>query len=147
MKKFTTKIMHKGEEKTIAVWLDDETARVLEECGDEPLRHKYIVEEYKARLIERRESRRHRSLERTVESGHEFVDESSNVAEIIEGKEEIAELYKALKALTQKQLYILKLHVLERKTFREISKEMGLNLYTVYEHYAAAKKKLKKFFS
>ena len=147
MRRFTTKIMHKGEEKTIAVWLDDETARVLEECEDKTLRHKYIVEEYKARLIERRESRRHQSLEKSIENGHEFIDDSSDVTEIIEGKEEITQLYKALKVLTEKQLYVLKLHVLERKTFREISEKMGLNLYTVYEHYTAAKKKLKKFFS
>ena len=147
MKKFSTKIMHKGEEKTIAVWLDDETARLLQEYGDEVLKHKYIVEEYKVNLIERRESRRHQSLERTIEGGREFIDEKSDVAEIVEGKEEIAKLYKALKILTEKQLYILKLHVLKRKTFREISEEMGLNLYTVYEHYTTAKKKLKKFLS
>ena len=61
MKKLKTKIMHNGEEKEIAVLLDDETARILEECGDEKLKHRYIVEEYKAQLIERRETRRHSS--------------------------------------------------------------------------------------
>ena len=34
MKRLTTKIMHKGEEKVIAVWLDDETAMLLDEYGD-----------------------------------------------------------------------------------------------------------------
>ena len=34
--------MHKGEEKVIAVWLDDETARLLEEYGDEKLKHCHI---------------------------------------------------------------------------------------------------------
>ena len=59
MKKLSTTILHKGKEKAISVWLDDETARLLEECGDERLKHESIVEEYKARLIERRETRRH----------------------------------------------------------------------------------------
>ena len=54
MKKLTTKIMDNGKEKDIAVFLDDETAKVLEECGDEELKHRYIVEEYKDKLIERR---------------------------------------------------------------------------------------------
>ena len=63
MKKLTTKIMDNGKEKDIAVFLDDETAKVLEECGDEELKHRYIVEEYKDKLIERRETRRHQSLE------------------------------------------------------------------------------------
>ena len=40
MKKLKTKIMHNGEEKEIAVLLDDETARILEECGDEKLKHR-----------------------------------------------------------------------------------------------------------
>ena len=51
MKKLTTKIMDNGKEKDIAVFLDDETAKVLEECGDEELKHRYIVEEYKQREI------------------------------------------------------------------------------------------------
>ena len=38
MKKLTTKIMDDGDEKEISVFLDDETAKVLEECGDEELR-------------------------------------------------------------------------------------------------------------
>ena len=147
MKKFTTKILYKGKEKTIAAWINDETAKLLEAYGDERLKHKYIIEEYKAQLIERRETRRHQSLEKSIEGGHEFIDEMANVAEIVEGQEEISELNKALTILTKKQLYVLKLHVLAQKSFREISEEMGLNLYTVYEHYTAAKKKLKKFFS
>ena len=147
MKKLKTKIMHNGAEKEIAVLLDDETARLLEKCGDEKLRHRYILEEYKAQLIERRETRRHQSLEKSIENGHEFVDDSSDITEIVERREEVFQLCKGLKALTQKQLYVLKLHVLEHKTFRETSEEMGLNLYTIYEHYTTAKKKLKKFFS
>ena len=79
MKRFTTKIMHKGEEKVIAVWLDDETARLLEEYGDEKLKHSYIVEEYKAQLIERSETRRHQSLEKSMEAGFDVIDESTDV--------------------------------------------------------------------
>ena len=128
MKKLTTKIMDDGKEKEISVFLDDETARVLEECGDEELKHGYIVEEYKDQLIERRETRRHQSLEKSIEGGHEFVDHKADVEQNLEKKEEIEQLYKALKFLT------------------EISEIMGINLYTVYEHYVTAKKKLKKFF-
>lgn len=136
-----------GKEKNVEVWIDDETLRLLGECGDERVKELYLREEYRAQLIERRETRRHQSLEKSIENGHEIQDDGSNIVEFLETKEEITQLYKVLKILTEKQLYVLKLHVLERKTFREISEEMGLNLYTVYEHYTAAKKKLKKFFS
>ena len=110
------------------------------------MKHRYIVEEYKDKLIERRETRRHQSLEKSIESGHEFVDHKADVEQNLEKKEEIEQLYKALKFLTKKQMYVLRLHVLEQKTFQEISEIMGINLYTVYEHYVTAKKKLKKFF-
>ena len=163
MKKLTTKIMKDGDEKEIAVFLDDETARALEECGDEELKHRYIVEEYKDQLIERRETRRiveeykdqlierretrrHQSLEKSIEGGHEFIDYKADVEQSLESREEIEQLYKALKFLTKKQMYVVRLHILEQKTFQEISEIMGINLYTVYEHYVAAKKKLKKFF-
>ena len=147
MKKLTTAVTRKGVEKRIEVLIEDEIAHFLEENVDEVSRRKFIVEEYKAQLIERRETRRHQSLEKSIENGHEFVDDSSDITEIVERREEVFQLCKGLKALTQKQLYVLKLHVLEHKTFREISEEMGLNLYTIYEHYTTAKKKLKKFFS
>ena len=135
-----------GKEKNVEVWIDDETLRLLDECGDERVKDLYLREEYRAQLIERRETRRHQSLEKSIENGHEIQDDGSNIVEFLETKEEITQLYKVLKILTEKQLYVLKLHVLERKTFREISEEMGLNLYTVYEHYTAAKKKVKKIF-
>ena len=80
MKKLSTTILHKGKEKAISVWLDDETARLLEECGDERLKHEYIVEEYKARLIERRETRRHQSLEKSMDSGFDMADENAGKA-------------------------------------------------------------------
>ena len=85
-------------------------------------------------------------MEKSIEGGHEFVDHKADVEQNLEKKEEIEQLYKALKFLTKKQMYVLRLHVLEQKTFQEISEIMGINLYTVYEHYVTAKKKLKKFF-
>ena len=63
MKKLTTAVTRKGVEKRIEVLLEDEIANFLEENADEASRHKFVVEEYKAQLIERRETRRHRSLE------------------------------------------------------------------------------------
>ena len=135
MKKLTTKIMDNGKEKDIAVFLDDETAKVLEECGDEELKHRYIVEEYKDKLIERRETRRHQSLEKSIEGGHEFVDHKADVEQNLEKKEEIEQLDKALKFLTKKQMYVLRLHVLEQKPFQEISETMGIKFYSNYEHY------------
>jgi len=147
MKKLSTEIKTEdNDKKVITIWLDDETARLLETCGDEALKHTYIVEEYQAQLIERKETRRHQSLEGMIELGKEIADERSDIERCYEKNEENAQLYRALKVLTKKQLYIVKLHVLKGKTFKEIAEELGLNSCTVKEHYYTAKKKLKKFF-
>ncbi len=147
MQKFSTEIETEDKEKkVITVWLDDETARLLNECGDETLQHAYIVEEYQAQLIERKETRRHQSLEGMVECGQEIADERADTERHYEKNEEYAQLHKALKVLTKKQLYIVKLHVLREKTFKEIAEKLRLNSCTVKEHYYAAKRKLKKFF-
>lgn len=147
MQKFSTEIETEDKEKkVITVWLDDETARLLNECVDEALKHTYIVEEYQAQLIERKETRRHQSLEGMVECGQEIADENANTEQLYERHEEYVKLYRALRILTKKQLYIVKLHVLKGKTFKEIAEKIGLNSCTVKEHFYAAKKKLKKFF-
>ena len=107
MKKLKTKIMHNGEEKEIAVLLDDETARILEECGDEKLKHRYIVEEYKAQLIERRETRRHQSLERSMASGFDIIDESTDIEEATLRKIDAEKLRQALQMLEPQQKWLL----------------------------------------
>lgn len=62
MKKLTTTITTiNGIKKEISVWLNEETAEKLEKC-DVNILHEYILEEYKSRLIERKETRRHQSL-------------------------------------------------------------------------------------
>ena len=136
MQKFSTEIETEDKEKkVITVWLDDETARLLNECGDETLKHTYIVEEYRAQLIERKETRRHQSLEGMIGLGKEIADERADTERRYEKNEEYAQLHKALKVLTKKQLYIVKLHVLKEKTFKEIAEKLGLNSCTVKEHY------------
>lgn len=49
--------------------------RLLNECGDEMVKDIYLKEEYRARLIERRETRRHQSLEKSMEHGFDVAGE------------------------------------------------------------------------
>ena len=140
MKKLTTKIMDNGKEKEIAVFLDDETARVLEECGDKELKHGYIVEEYKYQLIERRETRRHQSLEKSIESGHEFVDHKADVEQNLEKKEEIEQLYKALKFLTKNKCTFCGFMFWNRKHFRKYLKSWA-SICTRYTSITSPRKK------
>ncbi len=63
MKKVTTTIHSHGESKTVTVMLDDRTFALLKQTGDKVLFERYIAEEYEASKIERKETRRHKSLD------------------------------------------------------------------------------------
>ena len=104
MKKYTTFITtEKGEQKEISVWLDDETARAIDEANDPKVTHIYILDKYNEDLIERKETRRHVSLDSLVEQGHLIADDNSDPAQYVERMEKILKMRKALSALTEKQ--------------------------------------------
>ena len=69
MKKYTTFITtEKGEQKEISVWLDDETARAIDEANDPEITQFYILDKHKEDLIDLKETRRHKLLWRISRS-------------------------------------------------------------------------------
>ena len=105
----------------------------------------YAAMEHRDKLIERKETRRHQSLDKSLEHGWDIADPSADVALQAERNEDKERLYAALRKLTDKQRAVLLLYIDEGKSFRDIAKELGLNKDTVREHYLAAIKNLKKF--
>ena len=105
----------------------------------------YTAMEHRDKLIERKETRRHQSLDKSLEHGWDIADSSADVALQAERDEDKKRLYAALQKLTDKQRAVLLLYIEEGKSFRDIAKELGLNKDTVREHYLAAIKNLKKF--
>ena len=105
----------------------------------------YAAMEHRDKLIERKETRRHQSLDKSLEHGWDVADPSTDVALQAERDEDKALLYSALQRLTDKQRAVLLLYIEEGKSFREIGEELGIHKDTVKEHYHAAIKKLKKF--
>lgn len=145
MKKLKTKIMHNGAEKEIAVLLDDETARLLEECGDEKLKHRYIVEEYKAQLIERRETRRHQSLETSMASGFDIIDESTDIEEATLRKIDAEKLRQALQMLEPQQKWLLEQIFVKGKSKVEIARELGVWKTAISNRLQKIYRRIKKF--
>ncbi len=137
MRKYTATVMTKRGERQVSVLLDERTANVLDEVNDEELTHRYITEEYKSGLIERRETRRHTSLENSLY----VIDRNADLDFYVEK----SELCSALDMLTDKQREVFFAHVIDGKSFREIGDGMELHKQTVLEIYNAAIKKLKKF--
>ena len=105
----------------------------------------YAAMEHRDKLIERKETRRHQSLDKSLEHGWDVADPSADVALQAEQDEDKERLYDALRKLTDKQRAVLLLYIEEGKSFREIGEELGIHKDTVKEHYHAAIKKLKKF--
>ena len=71
MKKFEITITTKQGEKKVSVYVDSETAAMLKTCPEE-VRLAYLKEIYKEQLLERKETRRHVSLEKITANGHDF---------------------------------------------------------------------------
>ena len=104
----------------------------------------YAAMEHRDKLIERKETRRHQSLDKSLEHGWDVADPSTDVALQAERDEDKERLHTALRKLTDKQRAVLLLYIEEGKSFREIGEELGIHKDTVKEHYHAAIKNLRK---
>ena len=104
MNKYTTFITtEKDEQKEISVWLDDETARAIDEANDPEITQFYILDKHREDLIDRRETRRHTSLDELIEKGRLIEDEDGDPVQYAMRMERILKMRKALSALTDKQ--------------------------------------------
>ncbi len=147
MKKYTTFITNKrGEQKEISVWLDDETARAIDEANDPKITQLYILDKHQEDLIDLKETRRHVSLDYLAEQGHLMADENGDPTQYVERMEKILRMRKALSALTDKQYTILMAHHIDGLSFREIARRMGVGKTTVLYHFNEAEKIIKSFF-
>lgn len=144
MKKYYLTIVRKdGTEKEVYVLIPEETAVLLDQC-DEKIRLEYLKEEYKASLRERAETRRHISLEQSMENGHDFEAKNSLPLEELLQKESDERVEKMLSCLTQKQREIVIWHVFYKKSFRQIAQRLDCRWDSVRDIYHTAIEKIKK---
>ena len=147
MKKYTTFVENKkGEQKKISAWLDDETAKALDESNDPEITHFYIVEKHKEDLIQLKETRRHISLENLIDQGHFIEDQDSDLSQHGVRMENIQKMRKALSTLTDKQRNVIIARHVDNLSFNEIGRRMGVTGKTVIAHFKAAEKKIKKYY-
>ena len=147
MKKYTTSITNKkGEQKEISVWLDDETARAIDEANDPEITQFYILDKHQEDLINRKETRRHTSLDELIEKGHLIEDEDGDPVQYAVRMERILRMRKALSALTDKQFKAVWYVAVEGLNYVETGKLMGIRWETVRQYYKKAEEKIKKYF-
>ena len=146
MKKLTTQITKNNKTKTIYAMVDDEIAKWLENA-DPQVRHEYIVAEHEMYLSELRETRRHQSLDLSLENGHDFEDENSSLEELFIKEEMYQELHKAISTLSKEQQWLINEIYFKGRSQTEIAKELGILKTSLNDRLNRALKKLRKFFS
>lgn len=104
----------------------------------------YAELEYRDKLIERKETRRHQSLDKSMEHGFDVPDPCADTQAEVERRELSVQIGTALRQLTDRQRYVFLRYVLEGLSCREIGEEIGIGTQAVWEHYTAAVKKLRK---
>ena len=106
---------------------------------------KFAEMDYYDGLVERKETRRHQSLDKFLEHGWDIADKRMDIEIKVAHNELSGTLSKAMKQLTEKQRTVVVLHAIHNLSFCKIGGELGLHKNTVHEHYLSAIKKMKKF--
>ena len=145
MSKFIIEIkLADGQTKQVKVYVDNRTAELLNQC-DARVRQTYLEEEYRVQNRERAETRKHISLDTSMENGHDYISPEDSPLDKLLNWEDKSELKLALDKLTPRQKEVFLMAVLGKLSFREISRRLGVNVRAIHDFYYAAQKKLKKF--
>lgn len=121
----------------------DGTAYVNVEVTEE-FAAQYIEMERKDALIERKETRRHQSLDRSMEHGFDIADPSENIFDKIELVERNQQLYQAILHLPQEQRRLLYEIYFEYIPQTEIARRQGVTKSAINKRLSRILARLKK---
>ena len=142
MKKVTTQITKKdGTTSTVYAMVDEATAAILATC-DEKVRHEYILSMHNEYLNELKETRRHQSLDVSMENGMDFVaEEPDDESE----KEALLNALKvAMQELIPEQQWLVSEVYVKGRTLVDIAKEFGVSHVAIIHRLRKIREKLKK---
>lgn len=146
MKKYTTFVENKkGEQKKISVWLDDETARAIDEANDPEITQFYILDKHKEDLIQRKETRRHTSLDQLFEQGHYIEEQDSDLSQYGVKWKTFQKCVKLFLLLQKNNVQLLLLGTLTICLSIKLDEEWGL-LKKLLQIVLKQQKKIKKYY-
>ena len=130
--------------KTITYTFADGTTQTVE--VDEALYALHEKLDKQERRNNKRETRRHTSLNYLNDNGIDFADGHGDLLSTLIEKEDKQEFDKFLSAiLTQKQIKVFKLRVLEELSRTEIGRLMGVSRQALTKQLKTIYKKIKQF--
>lgn len=108
----------------------------------------YIKTMLKYMYLDKHKERQHMSLnEKTGDGNDEIIDllvsEEADIGDTIASKEELKELNKILKVLTERQRQVIVLFYIEKKNMHEIGAKLDISYRTVVNTKTMALKKLR----
>lgn len=141
MKKLTITITEQnGNKKNIAVELENELADWLV-TQPEDVQRDFILFEYKAKCVERKETRRTQSLDHSLDNGFGIADESADNADTILMRLTVEN---ALLLLPADQRWVVEQHLIGGKSKTELAKIKGVSNAAIGQQITRAKASLKK---
>lgn len=145
MEKVTVTIKTKsGAEKQLAVYVEEEIAAWLS-GKDEPFIRKFIIAEKRMKNTERKETRRHQSLDKSLEGGFDIEDENTDTEAAVILSSESDSVHKALKNLETQQKWLIEQIYYLGRTQAEIASELGVGESAIRSRLKKIYAKLKKF--
>lgn len=120
----------------------DGTTKTIEVSDD--FYENYIVLEKETKSLERKETRRHTSLDFLKEQGIEFVDKTQDVEELLEKNDIQTRVKEAIKDLTTKQQDLVHRVFFYGEKPSDIAKELGINKSVISRQLQAIYSHLKK---
>lgn len=118
----------------VEIEVSDEFARQYEQIETEEKR------------VNRKETRRHQSLETLIESGFQIVDLESDIEEKAFQNDDIAQLYKAFAVLTEEQKWLIQQVFYYDRKQSEIAAELGIDPTAIRNRLRKIYDKIKKNF-
>lgn len=97
-------------------------------------------------IVERKEARRHQSLDKSLNNGFDIPDESSNVEEAVIHQEEIEEIHKAIRTLKPKQQWLVAQIFFQGRPMVDIALEIGVSQAAITQQMQVINGRLKKYF-
>ena len=96
--------------------------------------------------INRKETRRHQSLETLIEGGFQIVDQESDIEEKAFQNDDIEQLYKAFAVLTEEQKWLIQQVFYYDRKQSEIAAELGIDPTAIRNRLRKIYDKIKKNF-
>ena len=142
MKKLTITVTEQnGNRKNITVELENELADWLT-TQPEDVQRDFILFEYKAKCVERKETRRTQSLDCSLDNGFDIANENADNAEDILTRLAVGQ---AIERLNPRQQWIVQQLYYIGRSQAEIARELGISKPAVTQQIAVIKSTLKIF--